>query len=88
MWTIARQHPGETMAEFFMEGFIERLLDETDPVTRKLRRAATFYCVPNMCPGECFCIMMNFFDLILYFLFKLQTVLSGVICVLTLVVRT
>ena len=52
VWTIARQHPGETMAEFFMEGFIERLLDETDPVTRKLRREATFYCVPNMCPGN------------------------------------
>eukprot|EP00428_Durinskia_dybowskii_P061189 CAMPEP_0170384754 /NCGR_PEP_ID=MMETSP0117_2-20130122/16162_1 /TAXON_ID=400756 /ORGANISM="Durinskia baltica, Strain CSIRO CS-38" /LENGTH=367 /DNA_ID=CAMNT_0010640515 /DNA_START=149 /DNA_END=1252 /DNA_ORIENTATION=- len=54
VWTIARQHPGETMAEFFMEGFIERLLDETDPVTRKLRREATFYCVPNMCPDGSF----------------------------------
>lgn len=40
------------MAEFFMEGYIRRLLDQHDPVTRKLRREATFYCVPNMCPGE------------------------------------
>ena len=29
----ARQHPGETMAEWWMEGAIERLLDEADPVT-------------------------------------------------------
>lgn len=51
MWTTARQHPGETMAEFFMEGLIGRLLDETDATARNLRRAATFYCVPNMNPG-------------------------------------
>ncbi len=28
IWLTARQHPGETMAEWFMEGFIDRLLDE------------------------------------------------------------
>lgn len=53
VWAIARQHPGETMAEWFMEGYIERLLDESDPVARAIRRDATFYCVPNMNPGEC-----------------------------------
>jgi murein tripeptide amidase MpaA len=40
------------MAEFFMEGYIERLLDVHDPVARQLRKLATFYCVPNMCPGK------------------------------------
>jgi murein tripeptide amidase MpaA len=28
IWLTARQHPGESMAEWFMEGFIDRLLDE------------------------------------------------------------
>jgi murein tripeptide amidase MpaA len=51
IWANARQHPGEVMAEYFLEGFIERLLDESDPVARSLRRAATFHCVPNMNPG-------------------------------------
>ena len=43
------------MAEWFMEGYINRLIDENDPIVRKMRREATFYCVPNMCPGKlCF----------------------------------
>ncbi|MBI2380985.1 MAG: carboxypeptidase family protein [Gammaproteobacteria bacterium] len=50
IWVIARQHPGETMAEWFMEGFIERLLDEDDALSRKLRDEAVFYLVPNMNP--------------------------------------
>ncbi len=50
VWLYARQHPGETMAEWWMEGAIERLLDEHDPVTRKLREKATFHIVPNMNP--------------------------------------
>ena len=29
VWVIARQHPGETMAEWFVEGLIERLIDES-----------------------------------------------------------
>jgi murein tripeptide amidase MpaA len=33
-----------------MEGAIERLLDDSDPVVRKLREAATFHVVPNMNP--------------------------------------
>jgi len=28
IWAIARQHPGETMAEWWMEGYLDRLLDE------------------------------------------------------------
>jgi len=50
IWLTARQHPGETMAEWFMEGFIDRLLDENDGVARALLNNAVFYCVPNMNP--------------------------------------
>jgi murein tripeptide amidase MpaA len=49
-WAIARQHPGETMAEWWMEGFIERLLDENDALARRLRERARFHIVPNMNP--------------------------------------
>ncbi|MCJ8322092.1 MAG: M14-type cytosolic carboxypeptidase [Colwellia sp.] len=50
IWLTARQHPGETMAEWFMEGFIDRLLDEDDGVARALLNKAVFYIVPNMNP--------------------------------------
>lgn len=33
-----------------MEGALERLLDEDDPVARKLLHKAQFYIVPNMNP--------------------------------------
>ena len=49
-WSIARQHPGETMAEWWMEGFLDRLLDTDDPVARTLLNKATFHIVPNMNP--------------------------------------
>ncbi|GLX80326.1 hypothetical protein tinsulaeT_36660 [Thalassotalea insulae] len=50
IWLTARQHPGETMAEWFMEGFIDRLLDEDDGAARALLNKAVFYLVPNMNP--------------------------------------
>lgn len=50
IWVIARQHPGETMAEWWMEGFLSRLVDEDDPVARVLRQKAKFHIVPNMNP--------------------------------------
>jgi len=50
VWLTARQHPGESMAEWFMEGFIDRLLDEDDGVARSLLNKAVFYLVPNMNP--------------------------------------
>lgn len=50
IWLTARQHPGETMAEWFMEGFIDRLLDEDDGVARSMLDKAVFYLVPNMNP--------------------------------------
>lgn len=50
VWVIARQHPGESMAEWFMQGFLLRLLDQDDAVSRKLLEKAVFYVVPNMNP--------------------------------------
>lgn len=50
VWVIARQHPGETMAEWFAEGMIEGLLDAANPVTQQLLKHAAFYVVPNMNP--------------------------------------
>jgi murein tripeptide amidase MpaA len=50
VWLYARQHPGETMAEYWMEGALEKLLDDADPVGRRLRQRATFHVVPNMNP--------------------------------------
>jgi len=50
VWMIARQHPGETMAEWFVEGFLERLLDADDAVARVLRERCVFYVVPHMNP--------------------------------------
>lgn len=54
VWLYARQHPGETMAEWWMEGALERLLDEADPIARRLREKATFHMVPNMNPDGSF----------------------------------
>ena len=54
VWVIARQHPGESMAEWWMEGFLSRLLDDSDPVARKLRQLARFHIVPNMNPDGSF----------------------------------
>lgn len=54
IWVTARQHPGETMAEWCAEGLLERLLDEDDPLTAALLNEAVFYVVPNMNPdGAC-----------------------------------
>ena len=50
IWIIARQHPGESMAEWFVEGLIERLLDRSDPVSRCLLDVAVLHVVPNMNP--------------------------------------
>lgn len=50
VWVIARQHPGESMAEWFAEGMIDALLDQANPLVQKLLRHAVFYIVPNMNP--------------------------------------
>ncbi len=53
-WIIARQHPGETMAEWLVEGLLHRLLDDDDPVSGSLLHKAVFYVVPNMNPDGSF----------------------------------
>lgn len=55
VWVIARQHPGETMAEWFAQGLIERLVDAADPVTARALQLADFYIVPNMNPDGAAC---------------------------------
>jgi murein tripeptide amidase MpaA len=50
VWLYARQHPGESMAEWWMEGALEKLTDDDDPVARVLRKECTFRVVPNMNP--------------------------------------
>ncbi|MFZ6052416.1 M14 family metallopeptidase [Halocola ammonii] len=50
IWVIARQHPGESMASWFMQGFILKLLDPFDPVGRKILENAVVYMVPHMNP--------------------------------------
>ena len=49
-WFIARQHPGETMAEWWMEGAIKRLLNMQDPLTRRILQSCDLYLIPNMNP--------------------------------------
>jgi murein tripeptide amidase MpaA len=50
VWVIARQHPGESMAEWFMEGLLEALTDPANDTARQIRQQATLYLVPNMNP--------------------------------------
>lgn len=50
VWLYARQHPGETQAEWWMEGALECLTDLSDTVARELRRKCTFHVVPNCNP--------------------------------------
>jgi murein tripeptide amidase MpaA len=50
IWLYARQHPGESMAEWWMEGALEKLTDDDDPIARVLRKECTFRVVPNMNP--------------------------------------
>lgn len=49
-WLIARQHPGESMAEWWMEGALERLLEPFDETSAALLQRCNFYVVPNMNP--------------------------------------
>lgn len=50
IWITARQHPGESMAEWCAEGVIGTLLDTQHAVGRTLLNKAVFYIVPNMNP--------------------------------------
>lgn len=50
VWLYARQHPGETQAEWWMEGALECLTDPADPVARALRKKCRLHLVPNCNP--------------------------------------
>jgi murein tripeptide amidase MpaA len=54
VWLYARQHPGESMAEWWIEGALDCLTDPADPVGRALRQKCRFHVVPNCNPdGSC-----------------------------------
>lgn len=54
VWLYARQHPGESMAEWWMEGALDMLTDPADPHARRLRQLCRFHVVPNANPdGSC-----------------------------------
>ena len=50
IWITARQHPGETMAEWLVEGLMYSLLDGDNATGKLLLDKANFYIVPNMNP--------------------------------------
>ena len=50
IWITARQHPGESMAEWFVEGVLDALTDTQHGVSRELLKQFVFYIVPNMNP--------------------------------------
>ncbi len=49
-WLFARQHPGETMAEWWMEGALRELTDPASPIARALLPKLRFHIIPNMNP--------------------------------------
>ncbi len=54
VWLYARQHPGESMAEWWMEGALEMLNDPANPHARRLLQLCRFHVVPNANPdGSC-----------------------------------
>ena len=54
VWLYSRQHPGESMAEWWAEGALEMLTDSDNAVSESLRAKCTFHVVPNMNPdGSC-----------------------------------
>ena len=50
IWITARQHPGETMAEWLVDGLLHSLLDSDNSTAKLLLDKANFYVVPNMNP--------------------------------------
>jgi murein tripeptide amidase MpaA len=50
VWLYARQHPGESMAEWWIEGALECLTDPADPFARVLRHKCRLHVVPNCNP--------------------------------------
>ncbi|MCC7048960.1 MAG: hypothetical protein IT562_19755 [Alphaproteobacteria bacterium] len=50
IWAIGRQHPGEVQASWWMEGFLDALLDRGNAAAAALLDKATVHVVPNMNP--------------------------------------
>ncbi len=50
VWLYARQHPGESMAQWWIEGALECLTDPSDPVARGLLKHCRLHIVPNCNP--------------------------------------
>ena len=48
VWLLGRQHSGETMASWWMEGALSQLLDPADPVVARLLKAARIHLVPTV----------------------------------------
>ncbi|HEY1953991.1 MAG TPA: M14-type cytosolic carboxypeptidase [Polyangiaceae bacterium] len=54
IWIVGQQHPGETMAGWFMEGAASRLAFGDDPVAEELRERARIFLVLCMNPDGAF----------------------------------
>lgn len=50
VWIVGRQHPGESMASWFIEGLMHRLMKHGDAAARRLKELATFRIIPNINP--------------------------------------
>jgi len=50
IWCVARQHPGESMASWWVEGWLNRLLDRYDATSVALRDLADIHVIPHMNP--------------------------------------
>jgi len=50
IWVHGRQHPGETQASWWAEGFLYRLLDDSDAIAQSVLKKAVFYVIPNINP--------------------------------------
>ena len=50
VWLYARQHPGESMAEWWAQGALHMLNDPDNPHARLLRQKCRFHIIPNMNP--------------------------------------
>lgn len=49
-WIMARQHPGETMGGWWMEGAIELMLDSSNELRKEILDHCDLFMIPNMNP--------------------------------------
>jgi murein tripeptide amidase MpaA len=53
-WITARQHPGEPMSAWCVEGFVQSLLDPANSAAAAVRAAADLFIIPDMNPDGSF----------------------------------